>query len=324
MAFNIDKTIERLLEARFSTPFKTVELKEAEIRELCTRARALLLSQPMLLELDAPIKICGDIHGQYTDLLRLFEFAGYPTQHNYLFLGDYVDRGRQQIETICLLLAFKVKFPRTFFMLRGNHEDKAINEQWGFMEECKQRYNMGVYNEFNSTFQNLPIAAIVGDSIFCAHGGISPKLTNMDQIRNIKRPLPVPRSAGTPHEVMLDLLWSDPHPGTKLFAPNSDRNVSVFIGPDLIDQFLKRFNLQLIVRAHQVVMNGYEFFADRKLVTVFSAPNYTGAYDNAGAVMVVDKDLKCTFQIMQPSHKSTTLEAAKDAIQALRASASGS
>ncbi|NWH71564.1 PP1G phosphatase, partial [Piaya cayana] len=126
-----------LLTVRGSKPGKNVQLQENEIRGLCLKSREIFLSQPILLELEAPLKICGDIHGQYYDLLRLFEYGGFPPESNYLFLGDYVDRGKQSLETICLLLAYKIKYPENFFLLRGNHECASINRIYGFYDECK-------------------------------------------------------------------------------------------------------------------------------------------------------------------------------------------
>ena len=136
-AFDVDKIIEKLLEVRGKRPGKTVNLLESEIRALCLKSKDIFTSQPILLELEAPIKIVGDIHGQYYDLLRLFEYGGFPPDANYLFLGDYVDRGKQSLETICLLLAYKVKYPENFFLLRGNHECASINRIYGFYDECQ-------------------------------------------------------------------------------------------------------------------------------------------------------------------------------------------
>ena len=134
----MDKIIEKLLEVRGKRPGKTVNLLESEIRALCLKSKDIFTSQPILLELEAPIKIVGDIHGQYYDLLRLFEYGGFPPDANYLFLGDYVDRGKQSLETICLLLAYKVKYPENFFLLRGNHECASINRIYGFYDECQR------------------------------------------------------------------------------------------------------------------------------------------------------------------------------------------
>ncbi|RZC35152.1 FKBP C, Metallophos, and/or TPR 11 domain containing protein [Asbolus verrucosus] len=133
-----------------------------------------------------------DIHGQYTDLLRLFEYGGFPPEANYLFLGDYVDRGKQSLETICLLLAYKIKYPENFFLLRGNHECASINRIYGFYDECKRRYNIKLWKTFTDCFNCLPIAAIIDEKIFCCHGGLSPDLQGMEQIRRIMRPTDVP------------------------------------------------------------------------------------------------------------------------------------
>jgi len=288
---DVDSVLERLLELRGSKTSKMVALQDWEIRELCLKAKGIFESQPILLELEAPIKIVGDIHGQYQDLLRLFEYGGFPPSANYLFLGDYVDRGKQSIETICLLLAYKIKYPGNFFVLRGNHESAAINRIYGFYDECKRRYSIKIWRTFTECFNCMPVAAIVDEKIFCMHGGLSPDLNHMDQIRRLKRPTDVPDSG-----LLCDLLWSDPDKGMSGWGEN-DRGVSFTFGADVVSKFLQRHDLDLVCRAHQVVEDGYEFFANRQLVTVFSAPNYCGEFDNAGAMMSVDETLMCSFQV---------------------------
>lgn len=146
-----------------------------------------------VLKLHLLEQICGDIHGQYYDLLRLFEYGGFPPEANYLFLGDYVDRGKQSLETICLLLAYKIKYPENFFILRGNHECASINRIYGFYDECKRRYNIKLWKTFTDCFNCLPIAAIIDEKIFTMHGGLSPDLNSMEQIRRVMRPTDVSR-----------------------------------------------------------------------------------------------------------------------------------
>jgi len=303
-SIDIDSIITRLLEVRGSRPGKTVTLSEQEIKGLCVKAREIFMSQPILLELEAPIKICGDIHGQYYDLLRLFEYGGFPPEANYLFLGDYVDRGKQSLETICLLLAYKIKYPENFFLLRGNHECASINRIYGFYDECKRRYNVKLWKTFTECFNCLPIAAIIDEKIFCMHGGLSPDLKAMEQIRRVVRPTDVPDTG-----LLCDLLWSDPDKDIQGWGEN-DRGVSFTFGSDVVSNFLKRHDLDLICRAHQVVEDGYEFFAKRQLVTLFSAPNYCGEFDNAGAMMSVDETLMCSFQILKPAEKKPKQAAA--------------
>eukprot|EP01121_Diplochlamys_sp_Union-15-3_P013367 TRINITY_DN4138_c0_g3_i2.p1 TRINITY_DN4138_c0_g3~~TRINITY_DN4138_c0_g3_i2.p1 ORF type:complete len:293 (-),score=44.44 TRINITY_DN4138_c0_g3_i2:90-923(-) len=268
--------------------------KEKEIRGLCAKSRQIFISQPILLELEAPIKIVGDIHGQYRDLLKIFDYGGYPPDANYLFLGDYVDRGSNGLETICLLLAYKIKFPENFFLLRGNHESASINRIYGFYEECKRRYSVRLWRMFTDCFNCLPIAAVIDEKIFCMHGGLSPDLKNLELIRRIKRPTDIPDTG-----LLCDLLWSDPDKDQKGWGPN-DRGVSFTFGPNVVQKFLEDQDLDLICRAHQVVEEGYEFFCNRQLVTIFSAPNYCGEFNNAGAIMSVDDTLMCSFQIVKP------------------------
>jgi serine/threonine-protein phosphatase PP1 catalytic subunit len=298
---DLDDIIRRLLAAEDppSSSSAPPPLTPVEIKHLCSAAKELLLSQPTLLTVPAPVNVCGDIHGQYPDLLRLFRATGAPSADNrYLFLGDYVDRGKQSVETICLLLAYKLKYPDTFFLLRGNHECSSINCSYGFLDECKKRgQGHKLWNIINGCFGYLPLAALVGKKIFCVHGGLSPELESMDQIRGVKRPLPQVPTEG----LVCDLLWSDPDAADEWGWGESRRDRSHTFGSDVVAEFVEKHGLAMVCRAHEVKQGGYEWFADWKLVTVFSAPNYTGQCDNAGAVMTVNHDLTCSFHILQPT-----------------------
>lgn len=268
---DLDDMIKRLVDAGYAGKVtKTVCLKNAEITAICNAARELFLSQPALLELSPPVKIVGDVHGQYTDLIRMFEMCGFPPNSNFLFLGDYVDRGKQSLETILLLLCYKLRFPENFFLLRGNHECANVTRVYGFYDECKRRCNVKVWKTFVDTFNTLPIAAIVAGKIFCVHGGLSPSLSHMDDIRGIARPTDVPD-----YGLLNDLLWSDPADMEADWEAN-ERGVSYCFGKKVIMEFLQKHDFDLVCRAHMVVEDGYEFFNERILVTVFSAPNVGG------------------------------------------------
>ncbi|CAE6419156.1 unnamed protein product [Rhizoctonia solani] len=292
---DIDDMINRLLEVGYSAKVnKSVCLKNNEITAICQAAREVFLSQPTLIELSPPVKIVGDVHGQYSDLIRLFEMCGFPPQANYLFLGDYVDRGKQSLETILLLLCYKVKYPENFFLLRGNHECANVTRVYGFYDECKRRCNIKIWKTFIDVFNCLPIAAVVASKIFCVHGGLSPSLHSMDDIKRIQRPTDVPD-----YGLLNDLLWSDPSDNAVDWEDN-ERGVSYCFGKSVINDFLVRYDMDLICRAHMVVEDGYEFWNDRTLVTVFSAPNYCGEFDNYGACMSVSEDLLCAFELLKP------------------------
>lgn len=222
-------------------------------------------------------------------------------------MGDYVDRGQNSTELICLLLAWKIKFPQNIFLLRGNHETQAITKIYGFFDEIKRRYNPPLWRNFCTMFNYMPISALVDERILCMHGGLSPDLVQKDLSSintRIQRPLDVPEFG-----LMCDLLWSDPADGEQsLRRPtrsnslrhmpgwtDNDRGVSYKFNEQVVSAFCERHEIDLICRAHQVVANGYQFYADRRLVTVFSAPNYCGQFDNDASIMQVDDDLCCRF-----------------------------
>lgn len=280
-----------------SRPTKQFCLSQDEIQDITLAAQTLFMEQPALLRLGTPVKVVGDIHGQFKDLMRILRLGGMPPKTSYLFMGDYVDRGKQSLETITLLLCLKLRFPENVFLLRGNHECASVTKVYGFYDECKRRASVKTWRNFVDVFNSMPIAAIVGERIFSVHGGISPYLGSLEDIENFKRPSDIPEDG-----LISDLLWSDPDPQVKEWSDN-DRGVSVCFGQRSLDRFCRKFGFDLVVRGHMVVEDGYEFFGGRRLVTVFSAPNYCNDFDNAGAIMDIDDDLLCSFQVIEP-HKS--------------------
>ncbi|CAD5220589.1 unnamed protein product [Bursaphelenchus xylophilus] len=299
---DLDELICKILNVGSPGCSLTKVVRETELLQLCMSVREVFLQQSSMVEVDPPIKICGDTHGQFSDVMRLFDRAGFPPAANYLFLGDYVDRGRQNLETISLFFCYKLKYPENFFLLRGNHECSAINRVYGFFEECNRRYqSVRLWQTFQDAFNAMPFAGLVGGKILCMHGGLSPQLKNLDQLRTLTRPVDPPNPS-----LYIDLLWSDPDAWTKGWQPNT-RGVSYVFGTDIVNSSLQQLEIDLIARAHQVVQDGYEFFANRKLVTIFSAPHYCGQFDNAAAMMNVDDNLTCSFTILRPTAKAVRL-----------------
>ncbi|GMT33398.1 hypothetical protein PFISCL1PPCAC_24695, partial [Pristionchus fissidentatus] len=266
-------------------------------------------TEKMLIECNVPFVAVGDIHGQYNDLLRMFNAfndpknpsrkPGYVTSR-YVFMGDYVDRGKQSLEVLMVLFCLKIQFPKSYCLLRGNHESKAINRVYGFQQELIERFDRDdgreLFMKFNELFTHMPIACLAGGSILLMHGGISPLLQTLEDIRSIPKPMIDPNS----NPLACDLMWSDPMLDLKGHRPNEVRGVSIHFGEDLLLEVMKRLGLTLVVRGHQMMMNGFNFFANGKLVTVFTAASYYPDRPNHGAVMHVTKEGRNGFKILSP------------------------
>ncbi|KAL1825693.1 serine/threonine-protein phosphatase BSL3 isoform X2 [Daucus carota subsp. sativus] len=279
-----------------------------EIADLCDSAERIFSSEPSVLQLKAPIKIFGDLHGQFGDLMRLFDEYGSPSTAgdiayiDYLFLGDYVDRGQHSLETISLLLALKVEYPLNVHLIRGNHEAADINALFGFRIECIERMGerdgIWAWHRINRLFNWLPLAALIEKKILCMHGGIGRSINHVEQVENLQRPITM--EAGS--IVLMDLLWSDPTENDSVegLRPNARGPGLVTFGPDRVMEFCNNNDLQLIVRAHECVMDGFERFAQGHLITLFSATNYCGTANNAGAILVLGRDLVVVPKLIHP------------------------
>ncbi|KAL2540975.1 Serine/threonine-protein phosphatase BSL3 [Abeliophyllum distichum] len=279
-----------------------------EIADLCDSAERIFAAEPSVLQLKAPIKIFGDLHGQFGDLMRLFDEYGSPSTAgdiayiDYLFLGDYVDRGQHSLETITLLLALKVEHPHQVHLIRGNHEAADINALFGFRIECIERMGerdgIWTWHRINRLFNWLPLAALIEKKIICMHGGIGRSINHIEQIESIQRPITM--EAGS--IVLMDLLWSDPTENDSVegLRPNARGPGLVTFGPDRVMEFCNNNDLQLIVRAHECVMDGFERFAQGHLITLFSATNYCGTANNAGAILVLGRDLVVVPKLIHP------------------------
>ncbi|KAB8364853.1 hypothetical protein FH972_024715 [Carpinus fangiana] len=370
-------------------------LPEPDIKRLCEIVKEFLMEESNIQPVSAPVTVCGDIHGQFYDLLELFRVAGGmpndtnpeapqvpiktidaadiepPTtitdpavkrkmkrrfqrdsnytapsasipeddgaaeyedieeddedeprgrtmesgnggpggsnkpgigngMQNFIFLGDFVDRGYFSLETFTLLMCLKAKFPDRVTLVRGNHESRQITQVYGFYEECQQKYgNASVWKSCCQVFDFLALAAIVDGKVLCVHGGLSPEIRTLDQVRVVARAQEIPHEGA-----FCDLVWSDPEEvDTWAISP---RGAGWLFGDKVSSEFNHVNGLNLIARAHQLVNEGYKYhFQDKDVVTVWSAPNYCYRCGNVASIMNVGEDLEPQFKIFSavPDHR---------------------
>lgn len=283
---NVDRMISTLMEGRL--PEKRYML------ELISLAITVFDSEPNILRLDPPLTICGDSHGQLYDVLHLFELVGMPGSTRYLFLGDYVDRGFYSLELICLFLCLKVKYPRDFFMLRGNHETRGVCQEYGFYAEVEAKLgDIELWRKFNELFEYLPIAAIVDNRLFCVHGGLDPSIESIEQIEQFERRVEPELSSG-----LAGLLWSDPNEGVSEWT-RSARRAGYLFNECMTKKFLEQNHLEMVVRSHEMVDGYKKMFGDR-LVTVWAAPNYCYFSGNRGSCLRLEKDEVDVYFVYDP------------------------
>ncbi|GAB1735855.1 hypothetical protein NU219Hw_g5194t2 [Hortaea werneckii] len=276
-------------------------LPEADMKRLCETVKECLMEESNIQPVSAPVTVCGDIHGQFYDLLELFNVAGgMPGEQNFIFLGDFVDRGYFSLETFTLLMCLKAKFPDKITLVRGNHESRQITQVYGFYEECQQKYgNASVWKSCCQVFDFLALAAIIDGKVLCVHGGLSPEIRTLDQIRVVARAQEIPHEGA-----FCDLVWSDPEEvDTWAVSP---RGAGWLFGDKVSSEFNHVNNLQLIARAHQLVNEGYKYhFQSQDVVTVWSAPNYCYRCGNVASIMTLGEDLEPDFKIFSavPDHR---------------------
>ncbi|THG15847.1 hypothetical protein TEA_023870 [Camellia sinensis var. sinensis] len=307
-------------------------LDSYEVGELCYAAEQIFMQETTVLQLKAPIKVFGDLHGQFGDLMRLFDEYGFPSTagditYDFILIMDNPNDNSENhflelfnshlclyasgILTICFL----IEYPENVFLIRGNHEAADINALFGFRLECIERMgeNDGIWawTRFNQLFNYLPLAALIEKKIICMHGGIGRSIHSVEQIEKLERPITM--DAGS--IILMDLLWSDPTENDSVegLRPNARGPGLVTFGtyhhimtlydhlqPDRVTDFCKKNKLQLIIRAHECVMDGFERFAQGQLITLFSATNYCGTANNAGAILVVGRGLVIVPKLIHP------------------------
>ena len=273
-------------------------LSISEIKFICDKSKEILKKEPTILSLTPPITLVGDIHGQYQDLLEIFYQQGYPKDGiSFVFIGDFVDRGLNSVEVLLLLLLFKIQYPSQVFLTRGNHESRLITQQYGFYDEILRKYgNLIVWQYFTEVFDVLPLGGLINSKIYCLHGGLSPSSQNLDEIKKVERYNDIPRAG-----LMCDMLWSDPEDRNG-WAMNS-RGAGYTWGMDISEEFLFLNNLKFVARAHQLVMRGYNWCHNKKVLSIFSAPNYCYRCGNEAAVIDIEDENNFCFKTYSAAPK---------------------
>jgi diadenosine tetraphosphatase ApaH/serine/threonine PP2A family protein phosphatase len=272
-------------------------LSERDMRILCRLATEVLLEEPNVRPVRSPAAICGDIHGQVMDLLQLLKIGGdisaTSTTH-FVFLGDLVDRGVNSVETLALLLVLKVRYPDKLTLIRGNHESRQCTSMYGFLDECKKKFGgVEVWRACTAVFDCMPLAALIDGEALCVHGGLSPALRKIDQIRLLSRRVEIPHQGP-----MSDLVWSDPDNVDRFVV--SPRGAGYLFGGRVAREFMWSNSLTLVARAHQLVNEGYKYhFKEERVCTVWSAPNYCYRCGNLASFLKIFEDGSRQFTVFE-------------------------
>jgi len=266
-------------------------LTESELKQLCDLVREILMEESNVQPVQAPVTVCGDVHGQFFDVLELFRQGGEIPLTNYVFMGDFVDRGHHSVETLQLLLCYKARYPANITLLRGNHECRQVTQVYGFYDECFRKYgSANAWKYCTEVFDYFSLAAVIDGRVLCVHGGLSPRIGTLDQVRLLER------NQEIPHEgAFCDLMWSDPEDIEEWAV--SQRGAGWLFGSSVTAKFNHSNGLELVARAHQLVQEGYKYmFPEKSLITVWSAPNYCYRCGNIASILIfdehMDRDLK--------------------------------
>lgn len=291
MELNLDKCLEQL--------YRAEQLPERTMKQVCDLLKETLIYESNIQNIASPVTVVGDVHGQFYDVLELFRIGGRAPDTNYLFLGDYVDRGYYSVETISLLAVLKLRYPQRIHLLRGNHESRSITQVYGFYSECLRKYgNPNVWRYVTDMFDYLTIAALIDNNVLAVHGGLSPQISALDQIRVLDRFMEIPHDGP-----LSDIMWSDPDGEKEGFA-QSQRGAGYTFGAAVVGKFLNINNLSEILRAHQMCMDGYNVLFDGKLSTIWSAPNYCYRCGNIASILELDDNGEKHFNVFVAAPES--------------------
>ena len=284
---NIDELIRKI--------YKGELLSMQEFNKVFFKAKEILDKRENIAILKTPLIICGCINAHFEELKDIFKICGNISETKYLFLGDYVGRGWNGLSTFMLLILYLIKYPNNITLLRGNHDSRIFSQMYGLYNECLKKIVKNdeaedIYNKINELFDLLQLAAVVDNKYFCIHGGLSPELKKIEVLNNIERKKEIPENG-----IITDLIWSDPKEEVNDYAP-SKKGAGQFYGEKAVNDFLKEnSNIEMIIRSHELVDDGYKYHFNKKLLNVFSAHDYGGRLGNIGSVLKIDENYKFNF-----------------------------
>ncbi len=282
---------------------KCILPSENEIKILCDKVKEIFIKEDNVVILNPPVSICGDLHGQFHDLLQLFEVGGRPPLTSYCFAGDYVDRGSHGIETFLYLILLKIRYPEKITMLRGNHECRSTTQNYGFYKECAKKFGgINVYNYIADVFDLLPISAVIGERLFVVHGGLSPSLDNISDLDGLDRKMEIQTSG-----IISDLVWSDPDEQVAEWEESS-RGAGFTFNQYAVKKFNEINNIDCVFRSHQMAHAGYHYMFNNTICIVWSAPNYCYSAGNDAAILEIDDNMGRYFNVFGPSENSQKLD----------------
>lgn len=291
-------TDECLLQQIQNGVFEVPMLRQADLSQLIFKVMDIFKEEQSLLYLNGEYTIVGDVHGNLRDLLRIFAHSGIPMSAGYIFLGDYVDRGEFSIEVITLLYSLKLAYPTKVFLLRGNHEFKNMNSEYGFKKQCMKEYGEYIFDLFNESFSWMPLAAVLNQRYFLVHGGLAPKLEKIEQISELKRPITGYDKEGTEKNLLIGMMWSDPSEVISYFSDNI-RGVGFYYGEQAVQDFLNRNHFKAIIRAHECV-DGVRQKFNGAVITVFSSSCYNEMTYNSSGILEIYNQTKLSNFIFNP------------------------
>ncbi|KAF6986030.1 hypothetical protein CFC21_003824 [Triticum aestivum] len=284
-------------------------LAEHELQSLCEYVKEILIEESNVQPVNSPVTVCGDIHSQFHDLMKLFATGGHVPDTNYIFMGDFVDRGFNSLEVFTILLLLKARYPGHITLLRGNHESRQLTQVYGFYDECQRKYgNANAWRYCTDVFDYLTLSAIINGTVLCVHGGLSPDIRTVDQMRTIDR------NCEIPHEgPFCDLMWSDPEEIETWGV--SPRGAGWLFGSRVTTEFNHVNNLELVCRAHQLVQEGLKYmFPDKGLVTVWSAPNYCYRCGNVASILSFSETMERDVKIFTETDENNQMRGPRSAV----------